>query len=125
MTQEDDLLERVAMRLAAFDDEPWDELDEHTGETAVRFAYSRDGWRERARIAIAECYRWRPIEEAQRDGRWLELTDVAGGLSVIACWHIGDGQPCWIINAPGFPDLFSDFIPTHFRPLGPRPEESK
>ena len=111
MTQEDDLLERVAraIRDVACPEsiknnpaESWDNLAE----------FRREILRSSARAAIAECYRWRPIEEAPKDGRSLLLINGYGDqvvgywLDLVYEWRIHKAQVT-------FPYV------THFRLLGP------
>lgn len=87
-----------------------------------------------ARAAIAECFRWRPIEEAVLDGREVLLTvkkraGVSGKMLVghyMPGGHCIEGHPPiergWHFWDGRMFDLAAE--PTHYLPLAPPPEDA-
>ena len=121
MTQEDDLLERVVNVIKQ-------ELSRQIASTSNGKILPSDpvifeligaavDLRALTKKAIAECYRWRDIKEAPKDGRFLAV-DETGYIQIV--FHQTDIGA--LLRDDG--DV-PEFNLTHFRPLGPGPEESK
>lgn len=91
---------------------------------------------ERARTIIAECFRWRPIAMAPKDGspmlwlgRWKPFDILQGGgpAMIIVRWSTimsnGTGYR-WITEGLSAPENYNVEW-THYQPLPPLPEDQQ
>jgi hypothetical protein len=136
MTQDEKLIERVKAAMAAAS------MERTGGVLPDRFLEIL------APVAVAECFRWRPIEEAPMDGTQILAISIPAGTDIMLVRWIA---PCEFLteaeleNAAldGVTDAelekegwyYADFMqggpvdpdcyPTHFRLIGPGLEEGK
>lgn len=147
----DDLVERVARAMMEVSNElpTPDTLEEtkHSGDCTKNSwscqVCAANNVRHQARTAIAECFKWRPIESAPRDGTVVLLlhTGPTSNEINVGWWTInsrypwafvddttiffakdGDGNMRDCIQPNGY---FVDDPPTHWLPLPEPPKEIK
>jgi len=108
MSEDGELVERVA-----------DALKRKMVEVGSRFGSSREAIEILARAAIAEVQRWRPIEEAPRDGTPIIAWDAP--MRGEAYFETGDKQWWWTNTGPG-EYTGRCIFPTQWQPLPAPPQ---